>query len=192
MRYRVCTLVPLIALLIGGALGAQAADRPQAALERAEAPTVFKVVIWYDRSRPFDTFRSQAYNLARGEYTQAVEDWRVMLERSYPGYTVLVRDVAVTGGDPAQKVAATVDDEKYALARLILQKYRVENGNNATYDAGYHGLANLTTPRRNANGYPFKNPIPGAPRLPYFGGPSGASRPSYLYPNPFPYPRPHP
>ena len=80
-------------------------------------------MIWYDRSRPFETFRHRAYDVGKGEYTRAVDDWMALMERSYPGYTVSVHDLPAAEGDPAERIAAAVEEEKLALARFILEKH---------------------------------------------------------------------
>ena len=43
---------------------------------RRPSPRVdFKVVVWYRRDRPLETFKYQIYDLRKGEYTPAVDDW---------------------------------------------------------------------------------------------------------------------
>jgi hypothetical protein len=114
------------------------------------------------------------------------------MERSYPGYTVVVRDVAVTEGTPVDQVTAAVDEEKLALARIIMQAHGFGGPQRRSeYGSGYRGLSwspQTTAPNRDAS--PFKN------RIPSSFSPLGAAHtvpsPTYLFPNPMPYPRPHP
>jgi len=184
-----------IVLLVGSliAIGVRSrADLPEAPQPEAAGTAVFKLVIWYDRSRPFETYRYRAYNLGKGEYTKAVGDWMALMERSYPGYTVLVREVAVTEGDPADKVTAAVADEKLALAKSIMQAngFGVP-GRRSEYGSGYSGLSwspQTTAPRRDASS--FKNATPGS--FSPLGAAHTVPSPTYPFPNPMPYPRPHP
>jgi hypothetical protein len=154
-------------------------------------PLRFKVVTWYDRERPFDSFRYRAYNLEKGEYTKAVDDWRSLMDRKYPGYTVTVLDLAVTEGDPARKIGEAVEEQNYVLAKAILQGSGIGSERRASgYSSGYLGFSSVPCPRRSPGGYPFKNPVPRS--FSQQGAAHTIPSSSYLYPNPFPYPRPHP
>jgi hypothetical protein len=176
---------------------ARAGSPPTQAERSATTGHVFKVVVWYERKRPFETFQHRAYDVSKGEYTWKVDDWVEMVGREYPGYDVNVQEVVIGGGDPATEVASVVGEEKLRLARIILQKYGVRRGGLATAGAG----------RSRSNRSPFRHEVfkPVAPlgsasvtRFPALGA-SGTSSPypmrsagGFLSPNPFPYPRPHP
>ncbi len=152
---------------------------------RADPPPAITLVIWYDRARPFETFRHRAYDVQKGEYTKAVDDWRALMARDYPGYSVAVRDLPAAGGDPAHRIAAAVEDEKLMLARSILAAH------SNTYGSGYQGFSR--SPQRYtpySNPSRFKNAIPSS--LPPLGAAHPVAPQPYLYPNPMPYPRPHP
>jgi hypothetical protein len=185
-------IVILGAFLI--AIGARArADLPRPAQPEVPGKPTFRLVIWYDRRRPFETFHHRAYDLAKGEYTKAVDDWRMLMERSYPGYTVLVRDRAVTAGDSADKVlAAVADEEELALAKSIMQAHGFgDTQRRSNYSAGYHGFSwspQTTAPRRDSSS--LKNAVPHS--FSPLGAAHPAPSPTYLFPNPMPYPRPHP
>jgi hypothetical protein len=173
----------IAACLIARAIPANAAEAPGGAPERPTA-TVLRLVIWYDRRRPFDSFRYRVYDLGKGQYTRAVDDWRALLARSYPDYTVITRDLAVPGGDPSRQIAAAVEEEEYNLARLILGKYGIgAHGRAPGYSRGYSGLRR---PPRS----PFRNEIPRS--FPPLGASRTTPGPSPFFPSPFPYPRPHP
>jgi hypothetical protein len=54
----------------------------------------YRLVYWFDWSRPVETFRHHAYDLRAGEYpAQAVQEWKQGLRQSHPNYAVLLRDV---------------------------------------------------------------------------------------------------
>ena len=116
--------LPLAALLAGFLLATGIRSRAELAPAPGTAPSAgtpaIKLVIWYDRALPFETFRYRAYDIRKGQYTKAVDNWMALMERSYRGYTVLVRDLQVAEGDSAGRIAAAVEDERLALARLIL------------------------------------------------------------------------
>jgi hypothetical protein len=53
----------------------------------------FMVLIWYRRDDPLGTFQQQVYDVRKGEYTPAVEEWVESTRAKYPSYLVLVRPV---------------------------------------------------------------------------------------------------
>jgi hypothetical protein len=164
----------------------QAGGAPGAALAGQ-----FKVLVWYDSERPFDSLRYRAYEVARGQYTKAVDDWLDLVRRSYPRYTALVLDVTAGDREPAAAIAAAVDDLKYTMAQSILRGYAGREGGPSRYAAGYAGVESPRRPGAGPGSTPFRNVVPRS----FSGlGASGSmpSRPPYLFPNPFPYPRPHP
>jgi hypothetical protein len=174
-----------------GAFQARAADPPAAGPPPPSAPSVYKLVLWYDRTRPFDSFQYRAYNVTRGQYTKAVDDWMALMRRDFPRYTVAVRDLTLPEGDPAGKIAAAVEDEKLALAKSILQRYAIgEKRRRSGYDSGYMGVWAPPAAQRKASGTPFEHPIPKS--FPELGSARMTPSGGYLFPHPWPYPRPHP
>jgi hypothetical protein len=55
-----------------------------------------RIVFWYDRARPLDTFKFQSYDLRKHQYTPEVERWATMTRQKYPGFEVYTRDVDLT------------------------------------------------------------------------------------------------
>jgi hypothetical protein len=53
----------------------------------------FVVLIWYRRNDALKTFQYQTYDVRRGEYTGAVDDWIRLMQEKHPAYLVLVRPV---------------------------------------------------------------------------------------------------
>ena len=51
------------------------------------------VLIWYRRDQPLETFQYQSYDVRKGEYTPAVDDWIALMHAKHPRYLVLVRKV---------------------------------------------------------------------------------------------------
>jgi hypothetical protein len=183
---------PLRVCLFAFALvaAARAAEPPDAG-PAPSAAGVFKLLMWYDRARPFDSFQYRAYDVERGEYTKAVEDWVALVRREYPHYAVSVRDVTVAPGDPPTTIARVAEDEKLALARLILRRYSIGGDfGRFGYNSGYSGIGTRPGAAPGASPSPFANPIPRA--FPPLGAAGTTPPPSYPFPHPMPYPRPHP
>ena len=107
-------------LLVAGSLATEQetpAPQPLAA-RRAD----YKAVFWYRRDRPIETFQYQVYDVRKGEYTKAVDDWAQMMRKTYPGYEVAVRDVDLdreTGPSERRKVGAVVHRELLAVAAFL-------------------------------------------------------------------------
>jgi hypothetical protein len=86
-----------------------------------------------------------------------------------------------------KKIAAAVEDEKFAMAQAILQKYGIGIGRRRSrYDSGYLGVRTPATAGRT----PFENSIP--KRFPPLGSAGTTPFSGYLFPIPLPYPRPYP
>ena len=145
------------------------------ALGRAD----FVVLIWYRRNDPLGTFQYQTYDVRKGEYTGAVDDWIKLMREKHPSYLVRVHDGrsgsrarrhrAAQGrvGDPSRAA-----DGRRAIRRLPRCTDADRPG--AVRDSR-PGLANQLGPRCPAGGdRSYLNP----------SGPS--------FPVPMPYPRPHP
>ncbi len=72
------------------------------------------VLIWYRRDQPLETFRYQSYDVRKGEYTPAVDDWIALMHARHPRYLVLVRKVDLTRerGDTDQlKIGSVIHRE---------------------------------------------------------------------------------
>jgi hypothetical protein len=146
--------------------------------------TDFKVVIWYRRDRPLETFKYQVYDLRRGEYTPAVDAWVELVRTKYTAYHVALHrvDLADEQGDTESlKVGSVVKRELMAAAALegVVIGYGVPGYQVPT-------IAPTTTlPARMSSTRP---PLQGStPDRSSYLNPPGASLPF-----PVPYPRPHP
>jgi hypothetical protein len=154
------TLFLISFLTLAQARGAEGAD--------------IRIVFWFDRARPLDTFKFQSYDLRKKEFTPDVERWLAVMKKDYPGYDAYTRDI-----DLARERGQT---DNLKIGSAILREFYLLGDRN-----GYTFLApppRLPAATRSA-------PMPMLPRV----GPSPprsfepASSPS---PFPVPYPRPHP
>jgi hypothetical protein len=177
------TFALCIGLLVAGASpsaraeqGGQASDGPK----RAD----YKVVFWYRRDRPIDTFRYQAYDVRKGEYTSVVVDWTNMMRAKYPGYEVAVRDVDLdqeAGPTETRKVGAVIHRELLAAAAEV-GVFVGPLGNSARSIPTYRapdfldrlGPARIVPPYSPLGPMFYQNATP------------------LGFPVPMPYPRPHP
>jgi hypothetical protein len=177
-----CMLVSIVCVLSGAA-------PPQTApaiLHPSTSPRAdYKVVIWYRRDRPLDTFKYQIYDVRKGEYTPAVDAWLELMRSRYPAYHVSVRDVDLSrekGETESLKVGSVVMRELTAVAGFegIVLGERVEGR-----------LSRPLVPRPRLSAPPG---ITGQTYSPGLGPPrsSELNPPAYTYPIPMPYPRPHP
>jgi hypothetical protein len=177
-----CLITMLATWAASGADGLQARSP-------AESPTTsphvdFKVAIWYRRDRPLETFRYQIYDLRKGEYTAAVDEWLRLMRTKFSAYESLVRDVDLArekGETDSLKVGSIIRQELLAAAAI-----------EGVFLGGAPGGPTLS-----------RGPRPGLPpRTELMGRPSplgaGLSPPIDLnpprpsFPVPVPYPRPHP
>jgi hypothetical protein len=173
----------LIAVLQSGtgSLARSAPPKPIA----GSGPADFRVVVWYRRDQPLDTFQYQAYDQRKGEYTPAVDDWITLLRTKYPAYQVRVRNVFLDrekGATEALKVGSVIHEELLGAAAL-------------------QGVI-LGPPTLRPAARPLipRTEVLAAPAVLGRPAPLGAAFPdrSYLnpparsFPVPLPYPRPHP
>lgn len=147
----------------------------------------YKVVVWYNKSAPIDTFKHQTYDLRKNEYTPTVDEWVEMMRTRYPNYEVVVRDVDVareTGPNDTRKVGSVIYRELLSAAAT----------QGVFVGAAAPPLSPSPTFRRPkplATPPSSLGPMPGygySPILPMFYQnplPQG-------FPVPVPYPRPHP
>lgn len=145
----------------------------------------FKVVFWFRRDRPLDTFKYQVYDVRKGEYTSAVDAWFDLMRAKHPDYVAFTRDV-----DLAQEKGKT---EERKLGSVIMREL--------TAAAGLAGVLVGGPPVGLSSPSPHWRSRPSAPSartaLPYSSGPEPSRSvdlgpPPYTFPVPMPYPRPHP
>jgi len=172
-----------IACSMAGATGPQA--NPPGRPAATPGHTDFKVVLWYRRDRPLDTFKYQVYDLRKGQYTPAVDAWLQLLRTKYRAYDVMIREVDLAreqGETESLKVGSVIKRELLAAAALE----GIVIGDTAP------GLQVRTIAPRTG--------LPAAPGMIGRPAPLGASfrssndlnPPGPSFPVPMPYPRPHP
>lgn len=144
----------------------------------------FKVAIWYRRDRPLDTFRYQIYDLRKGQYTEAVDDWLTLMRTSFPTYEAVVRDVDLArekGETESLKVGSIIRQE--LLAAAALEGVFIGGAAAGPSRSLYPRPGLPPAPERVGRPFPPSHGLPGTIDL----NPPGPS-----YPVPVPYPRPHP
>jgi hypothetical protein len=161
----------------------RAAPGDQAAAQAPGPPAPrpdLEIVFWYEERRPLDTFRYQVYDVARGEFTPAVEAWLAQLRARYPRYTAYVRAV-----DLSREAA---DTRNHKIGSVIIQEF-LAVGTEHGYDFG--GFVPGRPPRAPAATARRPPPVvpPPAFRTIRSTVPAAAALP---FPTPLPYPRPHP
>jgi hypothetical protein len=130
-----------------------------------------RLVFWFDRARPLDTFKFQAYDLRRKEFTPDVDRWLAVMKKDFPGYDAYTRDVDLAG--------ERGETDNLKVGSAVLREFLVLGGRYG-YDFG---------------GYDYQAP---ARPVPFHSLPRVGTRPAYTgvpsasYPFPVPYPRPHP
>ncbi len=183
-----CPAVPgLIVLLTilcstAGATGPQAHPPGQPAA--TPGLTDFKVVLWYRRDRPLDTFQYQVYDLRKGQYTPAVDAWVQLMRTNYTAYHVALRDVDLEneqGETDMLKVGAVVKRELMAAAAL----------EGVVIGYGVPGFQVPTIAPRTGLAAPVRISQPAAPGA-TLNRSSYLNPPGSTFPFPMPYPRPHP
>jgi hypothetical protein len=119
-----------------------------------------------------------------------VDEWLKMLRRQYPDYVTFVRYVDAGKRDVDEVVREAVDKERDELVDGLLQQQDVKRTRRAGSIAQFSGQA---TPhaRSSTRTGPFKHEI-GIHGAPGSSGMRPGPNSPYLFPTPFPYPRPHP
>lgn len=183
-----CTSVPGLIVLLAIAGSSAGATGPQASPPGRRAATSghtdFKVVIWYRRDRPLDTFKYQVYDVRLGQYTPAVDAWVQLLRTKYTTYDVTIREVDLAreqGGTESLKVGSVIKRELLAAAA----REGIVIGN------AVPGLQAPTIAPRTGLAPPARISQP-APQGRALGGSSYLNPPGPTFPFPMPYPRPHP
>ncbi|WP_165228254.1 hypothetical protein [Aquisphaera insulae] len=161
-----------------------AAAQPPSHLAAGPAQVIaYRVVVYYRRDRPLDTFQYQIYDLRKGEYNKAVEDWEALMKSRFPDYEVRVRpvDLAREKGETEKlKVGAVIQRELLAAAAL---------------QGVFVGGPPMIVPAASS---PAPRRLSPSPALPGLSPPDGRftplnlGPPAYSFPVPVPYPRPFP
>lgn len=184
-----CTSVPgLIALLAiacstAGATGPQA--NPPGRPAATPGHTDFKVVVWYRRDRPLDTFKYQVYDVRKDQYTPTVDAWLQVLRTKYPAYDVTIREVDLAreqGETESLKVGSVIKRELLAAAAL----------EGIVIGDTVPGLqVRSAAPRAGLSTAPGMIGRPAALGS-SFRGSNDLNPPGPSFPVPVPFPRPHP
>ena len=141
--------------------------------------TDYVVLVWYRGDDALGTFQYQTYDVRKGDYTPAVDDWIVMMRTKYPHYVVraLPVNLALERGDTEKLRVGSVIQRELLLA--------------AARSGVVLGAPMRIGPGPNASPRPSSQPsvwnqAPGA------GGASNLNLPGNQFPFPTPYTRPRP
>lgn len=181
-----------VAASSNSATTAHAAER--AAPDAAQQTADFRVVFWYHGGQ----LKSRAYDLRKGQYTKAVDDWVNRVHYDSSGYFVLPGPMATVRDVSLEKEPGATETEKLsgAIARL---KLAIEGANrNSLATAGYLHSLRVFDDRTGLRDAPtahaayryIPEPLPFAPGSGGLFAPYGPA--PYPFPNPYPYVRPHP
>jgi hypothetical protein len=134
----------------------------------------FRVLVWYRRAEPLETFKYQVYDLRKGEYTGAVDTWIDGVRTKHREYIVIVRDVDLnreTGETESLKVGSVIERE--LLVAAAMAGVLLGGGPTIAPRPPQRLQVNpMLPPIRNDRSFLNPNPTP--------------------FPIPVPYPRPHP
>ena len=170
----------------------------------ASAPAEFKVAYWFDRRDPLNTFRFQAYDLRKGEYTAAVDEWLRRMKTSYPRYEAYVKEVRAQS---RSDLATAILNENLAVGGPTtgtgirddhgLGLVNLSSNRPIGYSSAYTGPSSSRSSLSFSSSNLFGRSSLGDSSQSLLGRPPGSgayqpSPPTYLYPIPYPYPRPHP
>jgi hypothetical protein len=101
-------------------LAASSASGPGEAARHAERAD-FKVLIWYRKDDTLGSFKFEIYDVRKGEYTAAVDEWIKNIREKFPAYYVALRDVNLKrekGATEMLKVGKVIDREVAVAAGL--------------------------------------------------------------------------
>jgi hypothetical protein len=166
----------LLFLTIGivNGLAPKAAAQDRAAEDARPAPHVdLKILFWYDRNHPLESFKQQVYDVRKGEYTPRVDAWLAMVKKQHPHYVAYVREIDLArfrGTNDSLKAGDAIIAEFLAVA--------FENGVDLTGPPRIYAGARPTERAK---------PLIRGSSAPAFLAPGAGSSPF-----PIPYPRPHP
>lgn len=113
-------LFTAVGLLVAMSRASAAAAPPEDPKPGDSVPSSgFKIAFWYERDRPAESFRYQAYDLRKGEYDpHAVGRWLDVIGARFPRYSAYVKDVTAVSG-PDKSVQETL------TAAILREKERV-------------------------------------------------------------------
>ena len=156
------TTLCAFALLLGAALPAPGAD--------------IRIAYWYNRGRPLDTFKFQAYDLRKKEFSPDAEAWLTLMKQKFPAYEAYTRDV-----DLSREKGET---DKLKIGSAITREF-IGVGSQYGYSFGVPSAPDTVASMRAKE--PVRPLFLPTPR--YSSRPEGATTSS---PFPIPYVRPHP
>ncbi len=164
-------------LAVDDGKGRKPAAAPAPAADLAGADLI--VLVWYRGDDALETFKYQVYDVRKGEYTAAVDEWVAMMRRRFPGYVVRVRRIVLAneqGATESLKVGSVIHRELIGAAAMsgIILGEPLQVG---------PGLSSPSRPAARSNHWPES---PGA------GGQTNINPVDRGSPFPVPYPRPHP
>jgi hypothetical protein len=176
----------IIGAMIPGISSGAILEQKPAADTIAPSMANYKVVFWFDGT----TWRSQAYDVRRGEYTVAVDNWVKRIEFdafgfAHPGHMATVREISLPETPVEtfkERLAAAIRDE---LERTL------RGGAGAPRQSWTHPLSighpSGSMDHVGTRPRPTRGPTPSP-------GSSGVDPTTLPQPSPFPYPypRPHP
>ncbi|MHC5539791.1 hypothetical protein ACYOEI_16350 [Singulisphaera rosea] len=156
--------------------------------EKARVPD-FKVVFWFDRVG----IRHQVYDLRKGQYTQAVDDWvnRVEYDASgfvLPGHLATVRTVFLDPASPKPESEQLAE----AIARQEQRILGRGGSGSSSFGSAYRPVPRVMRDRPARSLLDSRLRLGGDASLRPFFGNLPANSPGPLYPQPVPYSRPHP
>jgi hypothetical protein len=153
----------------------------QAPTPAKPAPDI-RVVFWFDAR---GALRHQAYDLRKGEYTKAVDDWVSAVRYDAHGYAdpgpmATLRNVRLSeeaGATEPEKLASAIERESRAIVGFDLTRLRLSPT-----------LPNLEARTRRVAAKPIPSLVP----LGWQADPGRLAPRQASSPFPLPYPRPHP
>ena len=130
----------------------------------------FVVLVWYRRNDPLGTFQYQVYDVRKGEYTGAVDDWVNEIRTKYPAYLVLVRPVDLSreaGRTEQLKVGSVIHRELLIAAAaagvFVGEPLKISPGPSYTSQGRAPAVNRMPAPDRS-----FLNPPPTVPFYPVY------------------------
>ncbi len=176
-KHRLAALAAALAFLplFSGSGPGEAAGRARLAIP---ARADFRVVVWYRKTDPLGTFQYQIYDIRRGEDSPAVDSWVKNLVQNFPTYYVVSRPV-----DLARERGET---DRLKVGSVVKRELMV-----AAAQAGVV-IGGSTSPPFSAQTSRSPETRAARPIVPFQPAPTNLGPAPPSFPNPFPYPRPHP
>jgi hypothetical protein len=170
----------------GSRPNAPAAPAAAASAKPARPEPDYKVVFWFSR----DDLKHQVYDVRKGQYTQAVDDWVNQQEFDASGYALPGR-MATTRSVYLKNEPGTTEAEKLAAA-IRREEARILGKGPATSPYLRPPRFSFRAPERRTGRYEVYRPVPLGPLFAPWESTPLFSAPEPLFPVPYPYPRPHP